>query len=117
MAFDTIPCGPPLSLLEALKRLGDSEDAVARALFAAGYHGVREDACACPVARYLIGCGFEGPCVDQTTIAVEGEEGAPNFLEESEIPIAIRDFIHSFDKGHYPLLIATTPADFEGSEL
>lgn len=105
MASDTIPCGPPLSLLEALKRLGDSEAAVAKALLEGCYLGRREDACRCPIARYLEACGFEDPCVDQTSIAVVTPNGL-DAVDDESFPLAVRDFIGAFDDGHHPDLIA-----------
>lgn len=106
MASDTIPCGPPLSLLEALKRLGESEDAVAKTLLEGCHLGAREDACRCPIARYLESCGFEEPCVDQTSIAALTPNGLDAIDDEESFPLAVRDFIGNFDDGHHPDLIA-----------
>lgn len=106
MASDTIPCGPPLSLLEALKRLGESEDAVAKALLEGCHLGKREDACRCPIARYLEACGFEDPCGERALLVL------PRARAEAAVMICAACFV-----GDLPIPAANADGRAEGSFL
>lgn len=85
----------------ALARLGDTADAVAATLTAAGITGRQCNNKICPVARYL---RSECLILDSDRVVVESSFVA---LDDANlnIPRAVSDFIGLFDGGYFPGLI------------
>jgi len=93
-----------------LADLGDSPDAVAETLRAAGITGVREVGSACPVANWL---HHQEPTLGDLEVS---EEEVALLLSDDDEPgdhfewviqtDAVADFIVRFDHGHYPDLVA-----------
>ena len=94
----------------ALAALGSTPAAVAAALTAGGYGGLREDCCRCPVARYLLAVVEDaydvmaGPLVVRlaVTVAFDGYSGVAVVLTLAPRPV--RAFAEAFDQCLYPRL-------------
>ena len=88
----------------ALRSLGDTAEDIATVLQLGGWLGLRNDAGACPLARYL---GTVIPNADGA--AVGSDEATVHFVYrgdvEVELPRAAADFVAAFDDGHFPDLI------------
>lgn len=88
-------------LLDALKRLGTSESAIAAGLKNMGYKG-DHDPTSCPVANYLRD-QFPGE-----SVRVGGGGWSENWLQVNgagftyeETPIAVKVFVSAFDSGRH----------------
>ena len=101
----------------ALARLGDTPDAVAATLTAAGITGAQCETGDCPVARYVRAeCGIGLSCLvlaeaNRVSIIATRDDGSI-IATRAVVPSPVSDFIRMFDGGDYPALIApsTGPA-------
>lgn len=84
-----------MTLTEALDALGSMPDEVAATLLAGGFRGHQRSACRCPVALYA------NSKAHTMVILLLGRApaGVP-------MPEPVRQFIHLFDTGTYPELVA-----------
>jgi hypothetical protein len=92
----------------AVAALGDTPDAIAAALSAAGATGRRESSSHCPVAAYLLAdCVPPGTSVSVGTllITLTPPVGRPAFVRT---PGPVHAFLTAFDSGAYPHLIGGT---------
>lgn len=89
----------------ALWRLGKTPEEVAANLELGGWLGLRHDAGACPVARYLAAV-----LPNASGAEVSRYEAAVLFTDrpdvEANLPRAVADFIEAFDDGAFPELVA-----------
>lgn len=87
------------TIAELLAGLGDTPDAVAAALRAAGCKGRRRcEGGECPVEAWFAAAGLD-VCVSPTLAWVVGAAGA-------ELPAPVAGFVARFDAGRYPDLVA-----------
>jgi hypothetical protein len=89
----------------ALQALGETAEDVASMLLAGGWLGLRNDAGACPVARYLstVMTNADGAAVGSDEATVFQVYG-PDI--EVDLTPAVAAFVLSFDDGTFPDLIA-----------
>src|SRR3954447_2856157 len=88
-------------LAYALRYLGETADEVASGLRFGGWLGLRNDASACPVARYLstVIPGATGAAVGTEQATVHRVDG-PDI--EIDLTAAVADFVLAFDIGGFP---------------
>lgn len=90
-----------MTLDEAIKALGTTQDEVTAKLKESGIKGYRRMASSCPIAKYLNGCGF--PFV---TVGGYVNVYASNSSQDAEytyhLPHAVRMWALDFDAGYYP---------------
>lgn len=97
-----------LTLEQALAALPDTANEIAVHLYGLGVRGVREDDCACPIAMYLKGLGFERVKVDRFQIEVWSTEHGDEDATPSK---GVADFIRRFD---YHAEYSTLDIDYAG---
>ena len=86
---------------QAIDSLGTTPESVTEALRAKGIKGYRQMASSCPVARYLVACGF--PSVTVATSAKRYRTGHTDNSEESvSLNRGVQQWIRNFDDGMYP---------------
>lgn len=89
----------PIELVRRLLReLGDTADEVAEELYTRGHKGLRWEAGACPIFRYLEGKLPAPPMIGPGSVCV-----GPHLV--IGMPEAARQFVRRFDDGLYPHLL------------
>lgn len=101
-----------VKLQRALASLGLTPDAIAASLESAGVRGKRDNPCDCPLAKWLREQGFVNPVVSAggvkaTVYDDEVEDDQDGIYVEITQTNARTAFVHRFDEGKYPALIAT----------
>jgi len=97
-----------MSLKEAFDKLGDTPEGVAKVLRDMGIKGVKGSCMSCPIAKYLVKCGFSEIYVGSPSFSIKGEhEGYSNDghgTTEGELPKAVAAFVYQFDTALWPEL-------------
>jgi hypothetical protein len=98
------------AVTQLLTQLGDDPNTVAQRLHAAGIRGERCNEGTCPIATYLLASDLRLARVQVIgNIAVFGDPDRPFALGEYvKLSDAVDEFIHRFDNGAYPQLLAVT---------
>jgi hypothetical protein len=91
-----------MTLDEAIKALGQTEESVTDKLREMGIKGYRQMASSCPIAKYLNACGFPyvTVCTYACTYATDNKEADNE--ERYYLPKHVRDWASDFDVGKYP---------------
>lgn len=115
-----------MNLTESLATLGDCADNIARSLREKGIRGRRSRVCLCPIAMYLVSCGFPNVAVSKewATVYVDApDDGGWMISEWALLPPAVADFVRLFDRSTYPLVLLEgldhdwdTNENYNGSE-
>lgn len=94
-----------------LRELGLTYNDVARTLHELGITGDIRSGGTCPLTNYLVSKGHQALHVTVQVVLINTDSaGDPPW---AALPIACQDFVHHFDQGEYPTLIApegTEPA-------
>jgi hypothetical protein len=98
-----------LSLEQALAALPGTADDIAAHLAAKGIRGAREDSCNCPMVVYLTSLDFDRVNVTLSRILARAQPGGA--LVDVRTPWWIAEFVHRFDEGEWPELVAELPDD------
>jgi hypothetical protein len=88
-------------VLDYLRSLGDTPDAIADTLAQLGVRGEPDDPFACPLVVALT--DHSGLGIDEVSVTQDGIEwGYRGAYEWAPTPLACAAFIARFDEGHYP---------------
>lgn len=82
---------------------------IAKTLQNKGIRGLRDCPSKCPIAEYLVSCGFIRPRVSEDDISVSVDE----FMVSVKPTSAVAQFIRAFDLELFPA-VAREPEDDEG---
>ena len=92
-------------LTTALASLGDTPGQVAVSLHQLGLRGERLEGGKCPIARYVESLGFEVLGVIEDSVDVADPSDGSKVIE-IDLPAAVSQFVHGFDEGAWPELVA-----------
>lgn len=90
-----------MTLEEAVKALGETEESISEKLRSMGIRGVLRSASFCPLAKYFNKCGFEDVTVSATVTAYYSKH-ADEPVVCMWLPTHISQWEQHFDAGHYP---------------
>ncbi|GGL05329.1 hypothetical protein [Mangrovihabitans endophyticus] len=102
------------TITKALTSLGATADEIAETLVIGGWRGLRNDAGACPISRYLTSVlpGADDVVTGTAQLTVLSRHAELDV----DLPPAVEQFVRAFDDGGFPDLVVTV-TDAQGDPI